>query len=167
MDKIAYILENCSIGVNAACSYTNFERIDSAEKQCTTNNSKVPSDSQIKGSFCPKFSGVYKILPMGTIRDSQWVHKLVFHGSEYPLNINITKRLKAGFCYSYHLTDADGYQTTASIVIFFQNRRYIIDKTESLTCKFDGYIGNYFHPSCAVKERGFRFRVCFYVFMSS
>ena len=166
MDKIAYIIENCSIGVSAACFDTNFERIDKAEKGCSSV-AGTSADSQIKGSFCPKYSGLYKMLPSGVIVNAQWMHKLVFHGSEYPLNVNITKRLKAGFCYSYHLINADVTQTSVSFVIFFQNRRYIIDKTESLTCKFDGYIGNYFHPSCAVKERGFRFRVCFYVFMSS
>ena len=63
-----------------------------------------------------------------------------FRDKKYPLNSNISTTLHAGRCYSFLLADCDHYQATASIEIFYGSKTYILNKEESITCMFDGYV---------------------------
>lgn len=139
MIRVSEIIKGCQLGVTATCYGKASTVITSASKTCATY-AQTSSDTVIAGSFCPKKAGTYKILPKGTIRNSVNLHSFTFDTQKYSLNSEITISLKTNRCYSYQLYDCDYYSTVASIEITFNNNKYILDKKESITCQYSGFL---------------------------
>lgn len=140
MNKASKIIPGCKLGIASRCYYdTSFSTLSEASKSCSTFSS-ASSDTFLRGSFCPKRTGSYTILPLGTIRESRHAHKFIFNETTYQLNESISLSLKKDWCYSYYLYDCDYYSSSASIQITFANNKYVLSKDESITCQYTGFL---------------------------
>ena len=141
MNHVSDIVSGCAVGVNAKCTYeSSYVPISTANKSCATNSETMSSDIFIHGSFCPKRTGMYKIFPNGTVRNAQYTHTFTINSQDYPMNENISLSLTGYRCYPYSLHNADTYSSSASIEYYFNNKKYLLGKEDSLTCIYSGFI---------------------------
>ena len=131
MNKIP---SNCFAGVNHSCwgGGTTVKII--ANQTCTNSGS---SDSSISGSFCPKYTDTYTFHPNGTLIVPQHLHQFVLDDETYTYNDVVTKLIYAGSCHYYQVYAAEFSMASAILeVSSTKHGRYIINETESLTCKY-------------------------------